>query len=79
MLIFDSDEDAEYPRYFRFMSTTEFAFEDEIRHFARCILEDRPPAISLEDARQALEMALAAQRSAETGLPVTFPFAETTE
>lgn len=67
LLIYTPDKGHELPRYFRFMSTTEYAFEEEIRHFARCILEDGEPAVSLEDAYVALEMALAAQRSAETG------------
>jgi predicted dehydrogenase len=55
------------------MSTTEHAFEAEIRHFVRCILDDRPPAIRPEDARAALAMVLAAQRSAETGQPIPLP------
>jgi len=55
------------------MSTTEYAFEEEIRHFVRCILEGRKPLVSPQDARAALEMALAAQRSAETKEPVHLP------
>ena len=70
LLIYTPDKGHELPRYFRFMSTTEYAFEEEIRHFVRCVLEDKEPAVSLEDAYAALEMALAAQRSAETGEPV---------
>jgi len=70
MLTYTSEKGHELPRYFRFMSTTEYAFEEEIRHFVRCILNNREPAISPQDARAALEMALAAQRSAETGEPV---------
>ncbi|HDN79256.1 MAG TPA: Gfo/Idh/MocA family oxidoreductase [Chloroflexi bacterium] len=70
MLIYTQDKGHQLPRYFRFMSTTEYAFEEEIRHFARCILEDKEPAVSIEDAYAALEIALAAQRSAENGEPV---------
>ena len=73
MLTYTTERGHELPRYFRFMSTTEYAFEEEIRHFVRCILDDREPAISPQDARAALEMALAAQRSAETGEPVHLP------
>jgi UDP-N-acetylglucosamine 3-dehydrogenase len=76
MLIFDSETGATFPRYFRFMSTTEQAFEAEIAHFLRCVLDDRPPRVSLEDARAALEMCLAAQRSADRGQPVPLPFEE---
>lgn len=74
MLVFAADTGAAFPRYFRFMSTTEYAFEAEIQHFARCILDDRSPAVSLRDARAALEMVLGAQRSASTGQPVSLPY-----
>jgi UDP-N-acetylglucosamine 3-dehydrogenase len=73
MLIYTTEKGHELPRYFRFMSTTEYAFEEEIRHFVRCILDDQEPAVSPQDARAALEMALAALRSAETGEPVQLP------
>ena len=73
MLIYTTEKGHELPRYFEFMSTTEYAFEEEIRHFARCILDDQEPAVSLQHARAALEMTLAAQRSAETGQPVQLP------
>lgn len=79
MLIYTTEKGHELPRYFRFMSTTEYAFEEEIRHFVRCILDDREPAVSPEDARAALEMALAAQRSAETGQPVRLPLGKEVE
>lgn len=71
MLTYTTEKGHELPRYFRFMSTTEYAFEEEVCHFVRCVLNDREPAISPQDARAALEMALAAQRSAETGEPVS--------
>ena len=73
MLTYTIEKGHELPRYFRFMSSTEYAFEEEIRHFVRCVLDDREPAVSPQDARAALEMALAAQRSAETGEPVSLP------
>ena len=73
MLTYTTEKGHELPRYFRFMSTTEYAFEEEIRHFVRCILDDREPLVSPQDARAALEMALAAQCSAETGKPVHLP------
>jgi len=73
MLTYTTEKGHALPRYFRFMSTTEYAFEEEIRHFVRCVLDDQEPAVSPEGARSALEMALAAQRSAETGEPVSLP------
>ncbi len=73
MLTYTTERGHELPRYFRFMSTTEYAFEEEIHHFARCVLDDREPAVSPQDARAALEMTLAAQRSAEEGRPVRLP------
>jgi UDP-N-acetylglucosamine 3-dehydrogenase len=73
MLTYTADQGPELPRFFRFMSTTEYAFEEEIRHFVHCILDDREPAVSPRDGKAALEMALAAQHSAETGQPVRLP------
>jgi predicted dehydrogenase len=73
LLTYTAGKGHELARYFRFMSTTEYAFEEEIRHFARCVLEDREPIISLQHARAALEITLAAQRSAQTGQPVRLP------
>lgn len=73
MLMYTAERGHELPRYFRFMSTTEYAFEEEIRHFVSCVLNDQKPAVSPQDARVALEMALAAQRSAEGGHPVHLP------
>jgi len=79
MLTYTTEKGHELPRYFRFMSTTEYAFEEEIRHFVRCVLNDREPAVSPQDARAALEMALAGQRSAETGEPVSLPLRKEVE
>jgi UDP-N-acetylglucosamine 3-dehydrogenase len=76
MLAYTPQRGHELPRYFKFMSTTEYAFEEEIRHFVHCIIEGRELSISPQDARAALEMALAAQRSAEVGLPVSLPLEE---
>lgn len=73
MLTHTAEKGHELPRYFRFMSTTEYAFEEEIRHFVRCVLEDREPSISPADARAALEMSLAARLSADTRQPVALP------
>ncbi|MEA3377452.1 MAG: Gfo/Idh/MocA family oxidoreductase [Chloroflexota bacterium] len=73
MLTHSADKGHELPRFFRFMSTTEYAFEEEIHHFVLCVLDDREPAVSPQDARAALEMALAAQRSAETRQAVRLP------
>lgn len=76
MLTFDAETGLEAPRFFRFMSGTEYAFEAEIDHFVRCIQEDRPPRLKLADAVAALELTLGAKRSIETGQPVTFPLQE---
>ena len=76
MLTYTTEKGHELPRYFEFMSATEYAFEEEIRHFVRCILDDREPVVSPQDARAALEMMLAAQRSAETGEAVQLPLGQ---
>ena len=70
MLIYSFETGHSLPRYFKFMSTLEHAFEQEIRHFVHCILNDTDPLVSPQDGRAALEMALAAQRSAKLGEPV---------
>lgn len=46
------------------------ALATEIRHFLDCIRTDQSPAISLEDAIEALRLSLAMQASAESGAPV---------
>lgn len=43
----------------------------ELREFVESILENRPPAITGEDGRAAVALALAAYKSLETGEPVT--------
>jgi predicted dehydrogenase len=42
----------------------------ELKSFANSVLTDTPPAVSLEDAREAVRIACAALESIETGLPV---------
>ncbi|MEM2182334.1 MAG: Gfo/Idh/MocA family oxidoreductase [Nitrososphaerota archaeon] len=42
----------------------------ELRHFIDCIIENKEPCISAEDAKKALEISWAAVKSAETGKPV---------
>ncbi len=41
----------------------------QLEHFAECIVADREPAISAEDARSAVAVALAIHRSLESGEP----------
>lgn len=49
-------------------------FFDELRYFARCVLEDKEPDyVTLEDARAVVEGALAAAKSMRQGEPVTLP------
>jgi len=43
----------------------------ELKHFIDCVKEGRAPCITAEDAYEALEMALAALESIETGRPVS--------
>jgi predicted dehydrogenase len=49
------------------------AFVEQIRHFARSVLDDKAPLTSGPDARKTLEVCLAAYRSAETGQIVRLP------
>jgi len=42
----------------------------ELKHFIECIKNDEDPLISVEDALLAVNIALSAKKSAETGLPV---------
>ncbi|MBJ8344767.1 Gfo/Idh/MocA family oxidoreductase [Antrihabitans sp. YC2-6] len=46
------------------------AYVAQFAHFADCILAGRPPAVNGADAKAALEIALAARESVETGAPV---------
>ena len=45
----------------------------EIRHFADCILKGEKPLTGGEEARKALEIALAAKLSSKTAEPVKIP------
>jgi len=46
-------------------------FQAEIEHFLNCIIEDKSPLVSVDDAIKALELSLAALDSIKTGQPVT--------
>ena len=76
MQVFDIESALQMPRYFRFMSTTEYAFQEEIAQFTSCIRDGRPPPLSVQEARTALEICLAAQTSAASGEPVRLPILE---
>ena len=50
------------------------ALRDELRYFASCVSDGRPPAlVTLEDAAAAVRAVLAAEESARTGSAVTLP------
>lgn len=76
MTVYDAEEGLSLPAYFRFMSTLEDAFVEEIRHFVAVVQGRERPRITPEDARAALAMALAAEQSAREGRPI--PLAEVT-
>ncbi len=46
------------------------ALRRQLEHFVECVLEDRAPAVSAEDARRAVEVAAAIHQSLESGGPV---------
>jgi UDP-N-acetylglucosamine 3-dehydrogenase len=46
-------------------------FQAELEHFLNCILEDKQPLVSVDDAVKALELSWAALDSIKTGQPVT--------
>jgi UDP-N-acetylglucosamine 3-dehydrogenase len=46
-------------------------FQVELEHFLNCILEDKQPLVSMDDAVKALELSWAALDSIRTGQPVT--------
>jgi len=48
-------------------------FESEITDFLNSVLHDKPVPVPPEDSRAALEMAIAAKKSTETGKPVKLP------
>jgi len=49
-------------------------YYDEIRHFAKCVIENKNPIIPPEDSRASLEVSLAALRSIKTKKYVSLPF-----
>jgi predicted dehydrogenase len=49
------------------------AFSDQVQDFCRAILDDREPAVTGWDGRQAVGMAIAADLSAATGDAVRLP------
>ena len=53
--------------------TSKSGYDLEIEHFAKCILMDLEPMIKPIDAYNALEIAIAAKKSAETNRPVQLP------
>ena len=52
---------------------THHPFNQEIDYFIDCIVTDREPMIGIPDAFKTHEIVFAAERSAETGKPVTLP------
>ena len=50
--------------------------EQELSHFLRCVRDEDAPGISGQEARAALELSLAAQKSAQSGYPIAFPMRE---
>jgi predicted dehydrogenase len=50
-------------------------FADQVQDFTEAIRDHRPPAVTGEDGRKAVEMVEAADRSAATGASVAIPFA----
>ncbi len=53
-----------------FMERFGEAYAAEIKDFVRCVLEDRPPSVTGQDARQATAIGIAATRSLDEGRPV---------
>jgi len=53
-----------------FMERFGEAYAAEIRDFVACIIEDRPPNVTGQDARQATAIGIAATRSLDEGRPV---------
>ena len=49
------------------------SIDAEVSHFIECVLEDRPTLVTAEDGRVALEVSLAAQRSADSNEVVNLP------
>jgi myo-inositol 2-dehydrogenase/D-chiro-inositol 1-dehydrogenase len=60
----------EPPLHF-FLERYQESYIEEMRSFVECIATGRPVPVSGEDGLRAVELALAAQRSLETGMPVS--------
>ena len=71
MISYDATEGLHMPSYFRFMSALEDAFVAEIRHFIAVVRGEAALAITPEDARAALALAIAAEASAREGRPIS--------
>ncbi len=71
MLAYDAETGLNLPTYFRFMSAVEDAFVAEIAHFIAAVRGDTRLAFPAEEARAALALALAAERSAREGRPIS--------
>jgi len=54
-------------------------YELEIKHFAECIVKNKEPMVTLFDAYKALEMSLAAYKSALLKGPISLPLREVKE
>jgi predicted dehydrogenase len=47
------------------------SFVRELEHFVDCIIHNKTPLITGTDAKKALEIALAATKSCQKGIPIT--------
>lgn len=47
------------------------AFVHELQHFVDCVMDHKPPLVCGIDGRKALEIALAATKSCQRGIPIT--------
>ena len=45
----------------------EYGYEDENRHFVRCFLEGKQPALTFQDGLEVVELLMACYMSAEQG------------
>ena len=52
-----------------------YGFHGEMAHFVDCVLHDKPPIVTGEDARAVMEALFAAYQSAGSGRKVHLPFA----
>lgn len=60
-----------YPRYSPLISTMLTSFQRELNHFLDCVANDSEPAVTLDDAYQALVITDAAYRSIQEGKSIT--------